>query len=59
MFLMFFFDIFFIRQDSGSATRPALRAIVAPLPKTGRYAMLFFLYTFKKFRQKAQDQTSS
>jgi hypothetical protein len=47
MFLMFFYDIFFIRQDSGSATRPALRTLVAPSPKTGRYALFFVLYTLQ------------
>ncbi len=47
MFLMFFYDIFFILHDSGGATRPALRAIVAPSSKTGRYALFFVLYTLQ------------
>ncbi len=45
LFLMFFYDIFFIRQDSGSATRPAQSAPDACSPKTGRCALLFVLYS--------------
>jgi hypothetical protein len=46
MFLMFFYDIFFILQDSGALLAPYC-ALVAPSPKTGRYALFFVLYTLQ------------